>query len=67
MAGADDMNMGSYGVVLEIKESAHTKMKESDEEFVSKAHSTANDNEDNALSMLTVHENETNAVPTGLR
>ncbi len=64
MAGADELNMGSDGVVLEKKESAHTKMKESKEEFVSKAHITANNDEDNALLMRTVHANETNTLPT---
>ncbi len=41
MAGTDELNMGSDGVVLEMKESAHTKIKESEEEFVSKAHINA--------------------------
>ena len=57
MAGADEVNMGSDGVVLEMKDSARTKMKESEEEFVSKAHSTSNNDEDNALSIHTVHTN----------
>ena len=48
-----------------MKESGRTKIKESEDEYVSKAYSTACDDGDNSLAMRTVHANETNTVPTG--
>ena len=65
MNGEKEVNMGTDGVILHMKESGRTKMKESEDEYVSKAHSTAYDDGDNSLAMRTVHANETNTVPTG--
>ena len=58
MDGEEKVNMGTDGVILHMKESRRTKMKESKDEYVSKAHSTAYDDGDNSLAMRTVHANE---------
>jgi len=65
MDGAEEVNMGTDGVILDMKESGCIKMKESEDEYVSKAHSTANNDGDNSLAMRTVHANEINTVSTG--
>ena len=64
MDGADEVNVGTDGIVLGMKETATSRMKESEEEHVSKAHSTDIDGDD-VMPMRTVHANETNKVPTG--
>ena len=65
MEGAEEVNMGTDGVVMKMKESTRSKMKEAEDEYVSKAHSTADDDGDDTLAMRTVHANEINTVPTG--
>jgi hypothetical protein len=64
MNGADEVNVGADGVVLNMKESARSKMKESEDEYVSRVHATEQHEQD-ALPMHTVHANKTNKVPTG--
>ena len=68
MNGAEEVNMGSNGIVLNMKESARSKMKDMEEEHVSNVHSsndTADD--DRNLPMRTVHANESTKVPSGLQ
>ena len=65
MNGAEEVNMGSDGVVLNMKESSRSKMKETEDEHVSNAHSTKQDDDDNTLPMRTVHANEAIKVPSG--
>ena len=64
MSGADEVNMGANGIVLNMKESSRSKMKETEEEHVSSAHSTKHDDNDNALSMHAVCANESTKVPS---
>jgi len=65
MNGAEEVNMGSDGIVLNMKESLRSKMKETEDEHVSNAHSTKQDVDDNTLPMRTVHANEAIKVPSG--
>ena len=57
--------MGSDGIVLNMKESPRSKMKETEDEHVSNSHSTKQDEDDNTLPMRTVHANEAINVPSG--
>ena len=59
MNGPVEVNMGREWVVLEMKESAHTKMKETEEESVSNDHRTDNDKTNNVLPAHTVHAKDT--------
>ena len=65
MNGAEEFNMGSEGIVLNMKESSRSKMKETKDEHVSNTHSTKQDEDDDTLSMRTVHANESIKVPSG--
>ena len=65
MNGAEEVNMGSDGIVLNMKESSRSKMKETEDEHVSNAHSTKQDDDDDTLPMRTVHANEAIKVPSG--
>ena len=64
MEGKDEVNVSSDGVILEMKESSRTKMKENEDEYVSRAHCTIED-DDEEMTMRTVHANEKRSVPTG--
>ena len=57
--------MGLDGVVLNMKESARSKMKETEDEHVSNVHSTKQDVDDDTLPMRTVHANQAIKVPSG--
>ena len=57
--------MGSDGVVLNMKESVKSKMKETEDEHVSNVHSTEQDIDDDTLPMCTVHANQAIKVPSG--
>ena len=57
MNGAEEVNMGTNGIVLNMKESSRSKMKAMEDEHVSNAHSTKHDNIGNALPMCIVHVN----------
>ena len=57
--------MGSDGVVLNMKETARSKMKETEDEHVSNVHSTEQDVDDDTLPMRTVHANQAIKVPSG--
>ena len=57
--------MGSDGVVLNTKETARSKMKETEDEHVSNVHSTVQDVDDDTLPMRTVHANQAIKVPSG--
>ena len=48
MNGAEEVNMGSDGVVLNMKESARSKMEETEDKHVSNVHSTKQDGDDDA-------------------
>ena len=65
MNGAEEVNMGSDGIVLSMKESLRSKMKETEDEHVSNAHSTKRDDDDDTLPMRTAHANEATKVPSG--
>ena len=65
MNGAEEVNMGSDGIVLSMKESSRSKMKETEDEHVSNAHSTKQDDDDDTLPMRTAHANEATKVPSG--
>ncbi len=65
MNGTEEVNMGSDGVVLNMKESSRSKMKETEDEHVSNAHSTKQDDDDYTLPMRTVYANEEIKVPSG--
>ena len=65
MNGTEEVNMGSNGVILNMKESARSKMKETKDEHVSNVHSTKQDVDDNTLPMHTVHANQEIKVPSG--
>ena len=67
MNGADEVNMGSDGVVLNMKENAKSKMKETEDEHVSNVHSTKHDDCDDTLPLRTVHANEAIKVPSGMQ
>ena len=56
--------MGSDGVVLNMKESVKSKMKETEDEHVSNVHSTKQDVDDDTLPMRTVHANQAIKVPS---
>ena len=55
----------SDGIVLNMKESSRSKMKDTEDEHVSNAHSTKQDDDDDTLPMRTVHANEAIKVPSG--
>ena len=57
MNGADKINMRLVDVVLNMKESATSKMKETEDEHVSNVHSTKHNDDDDTLPMRTVHAN----------
>jgi hypothetical protein len=65
MNGVEEVNMGSDGIVLNMKESSRSKMKETEDEHVSNVHSTKQDVDDDTLPMRTVHTNEAIRVPSG--
>ena len=65
MNGAEEVNMGSDGIVLNMKESARSKMKETEDEHVSNVHNTKQDVDDDTLPMRTVHANQEIKVPAG--
>ncbi len=65
MNGAEEVNISSDGIVLNIKKISRSKMKETEDKHVSNAHSTKQDNNDSALQMRTVHANEAIKVPSG--
>ena len=65
MNGAEEVNMGSNGVILNMKESARSKMKETKDDHVSNVHSTKQDVDDDTLPMHTVHANQEIKVPSG--
>ena len=65
MNGAEEVNMGSDGIVLNMEETARSKMKETKDEHVSNVHSTKQDVDDGTLSMRTVHTNQEIKVPAG--
>lgn len=68
MNGAEEVNMGSNGIVLNMKESARSKMNEMEEEHVSNVHSSNDTTDDDQnLPMRTVHANESTKVPSGLQ
>ena len=64
MKGRDEVNICSDGIILEMKESSRTTMKENEEEYVSRAHYTEEDDGD-AMVIKTVHANEKRSIPTG--
>ena len=64
MNGAEEVNMGLDVIVLNMKESSRSKMKETEDEHVSNAHSTKQDKDDNTLPMHTVHANEATNIPS---
>ena len=65
MNGAEEVNMGSDGIVLNMKETARSKMKETEDEHVSNVHSTKHNVDDDTLPMRTVHANQEIKVPAG--
>ena len=65
MNGAKEINMVSDGIVLNMKESLRSKMKETEDKHVSNAHSTKQDDNDGTLPVRTVHANEAIKVPSG--
>ena len=65
MNGAEEVNMGSDRIVLNMKESLRSKKKEVEDEHVSNAHSTKKDDDDNTLPMRTVHANKAIKIPSG--
>ena len=65
MKGAEEVNMGIDGIVLNMKQSSRWKMKESEEEHVTTAHSSAIDRNEDTLPMRTVHANRAVTVPSG--
>ena len=65
MNGTEEVNIKSNGVILNMKESARSKMKETKDEHVSNVHSTKQDIDDDTLPMRTVHANQEIKVPSG--
>ena len=65
MNDAEEVNMGSDGVVLNMKENARSKMKETEDEHISNVHSTKQVVDDDTLPMRTVHANQAIKVPSG--
>ena len=65
MNDAEEVNMGSDGVVLNMKENARSKMKETEDEHISNVHSTKPVVDDDTLPMRTVHANQAIKVPSG--
>ena len=65
MNSTEEVNMGPDGVVLNMKDSLRSKMKEMEDKHVSNAHSTKQNNDDNTLPMRTMHANEAIKVPSG--
>ena len=57
--------MVSDGIVLNMKESSRSKMKDTEDEHVSNVHSTKQDVDDDTLPMRTVHANEASRVSSG--
>ena len=78
MNGVDEVNMGTDGVLLKMKENPKSQLNETEDEHVSNVHSARMNNkdldndghdededEDDVLPMCTVHANETIKVPSG--
>ena len=77
MNSADEVNMGTNGVVLKMKENSKSQLKETENEHVSNIHRACmnhkdrsnggNDDEDDdaVFPMRTAHANETIKVPSG--
>ena len=78
MNGADEVNMGTDGVVLKMKENPKSQLKETEDEHVSNIHSAwmnhkdldnggndDDDDDDDIFPMRTAHTNETVKVPSG--
>ncbi len=65
MNGTRDVNMGTDGIDLNMKESSRSKMKETEDEHVSNAHSTKQDDDDDVLLICTAHTNEAIQIPSG--
>ena len=65
MNSAEEVNMESDDIVLKMKESSRSKMKETENEHVSNAHSTKQDKDTDTLPMRTMHANEAIKVPSG--
>jgi len=79
MNGADEVNMGTDGVVLKMKETPKSQLKETEDEHVSNIHSARmnhkkdldnggnddDDNDDDISPMRTAHANKTIKVPSG--
>ena len=57
--------MGSDCIVLNMKESLRSKMKEMEDKHVSNAHSTKQEDDDDTLPMCTVHTNKAIKFPPG--
>ena len=66
MNGADEANVASDGIVLNMKETTRSNLKETEDEHVSNVHCATQDvDDDGALPMRTVHANESVQVPSG--
>ena len=65
MEGKVEVNTGRDGVVLNMNESLHFRMKESEEEHVSSVHSSESNDNDDTLPVRTVHANNNINVPSG--
>jgi len=78
MNGADEVNMGTDGVVLKMKENPKSQLKETEDEHVSNIHSARmnpkdldngsnddDDDDDDIFPMRTAYANETIKVPSG--
>ena len=78
MNGADEVNMGTDGVVLKTKENPKSQLKEIEDEHVSNIHSARmnhkdlgnggnddDDDDDDVFPMRTAHANQTTKVPSG--
>ena len=65
MNGEDEVNLGTDGVELTMKESSRSKMKENEVEHISNAHSTEENGEDDEIPIRTAHANTTAKVPSG--
>ena len=70
MNGAEEVNMAMDGVLLKMKETSKSQLKETEADHVSNVHSAdipqENDNDrDLALPMQTTHANKSMKVPSG--
>ena len=66
MNGADEANVASDGIVLTMKETTRSNLKETEDEHVSSAHRATQDTGDGGvLPVRTVHANEPVQVPSG--